>query len=65
VKCRLTHAYAENSRGIAVADMACALLRPAGNTGLPGELAFHALDVMLGFGDSARAGGPLQDGYNL
>jgi predicted dehydrogenase len=51
----LTHAYAENSRGIAVADMACAL-RSGRKHRASGELAFHALDVMLGFGDSARAG---------
>jgi len=51
----LTHIYSENSRGIAVADMAMAL-----RTGRPhrasGELAFHALDVMLGFGDSSASG---------
>jgi predicted dehydrogenase len=51
----LAHIYSENSRGIAVADMAMAL-----RTGRPhrasGELAFHALDVMLGFGDSSESG---------
>jgi predicted dehydrogenase len=51
----LTHIYSENSRGIGVADMAMAL-----RTGRPhrasGELAFHALDIMLGFGDSSASG---------
>jgi len=51
----LTHAYAENSRGIGPADMACGLL-----TGRPhranGELAYHVLDVMHAFGDSSASG---------
>ncbi|MBQ1955340.1 MAG: gfo/Idh/MocA family oxidoreductase, partial [Clostridia bacterium] len=51
----LTHAYAENSRGIAVADMAMAL-RTGRAHRASGELAFHALDVMLGFGDSSASG---------
>jgi len=41
----LTHGYAENSRGVGVADMAMAL-----RSGRPhrasGELAFHVLDIM-------------------
>lgn len=51
----LTHQYPENSRGLAVADMAMAL-----RTGRPhrasGELAYHVLDIMLGITDSARSG---------
>ena len=49
----LTHGYAENSRGIGVADMAYAL-----RTGRPhrasGELAYHVLDVMHAFHDASR-----------
>ncbi|MBR6772296.1 MAG: Gfo/Idh/MocA family oxidoreductase [Clostridia bacterium] len=51
----LTHIYSENSRGIAVADMARAL-RTGRAHRASGELAFHALDVMLGFGDSSASG---------
>lgn len=51
----LTHTYTENSRGIAVADMAMAL-----RTGRPvragAELAYHALEIMLGFEQSSRSG---------
>ena len=51
----LTHEYAENSRGIGVADMACAL-----QSGRPhrasGELAYHILDVMHAFHDASREG---------
>jgi len=51
----LTHAFAENGRGIGVADMAYAL-----RTGRPhrasGELAYHVLDLMHAFHDSAKAG---------
>ncbi len=51
----LTHGYTENSRGIAVADMAMAL-RTGRQHRASGELARHALDVMLAFGDSSREG---------
>jgi predicted dehydrogenase len=48
----LTHANHENSRGIGVADMACAL-----RSGRPhranGDLAFHVLDLMHAFHDAA------------
>jgi len=51
----LTHGYAENSRGIGVADMAYAL-----QSGRPhrasGELAYHILDVMHAFHDASREG---------
>lgn len=40
-----THGYAENSRGIGVADMACAL-RLGRKHRANGELAYHVLDVM-------------------
>jgi predicted dehydrogenase len=48
----LTHSYAENSRGIGVADMAAAL-----KSGRPhrasGELGYHVLDVMQAFHDAS------------
>jgi predicted dehydrogenase len=51
----LTHGYAENSRGIGVADMAYAL-----RSGRPhrasGEMAYHVLDTMHGFLDASRQG---------
>lgn len=51
----LTHGYAENSRGIGAADMACAL-----RSGRPhrcsGELAYHVLDVMHAFHDASDQG---------
>jgi hypothetical protein len=51
----LTHGYAENSRGIGVADMAYALL-----SGRPhranGKMGYHVLDVMHGFLDASRDG---------
>ncbi len=51
----LTHIYAENSRGLGVADMAYALRsgRPARASG---ELAYHVLDVMHAFHDASRDG---------
>jgi len=55
VEMPLTHIYAENSRGVGVADMACAL-----RSGRPhranGELAFHVLDVMHAFHDASAGG---------
>ena len=51
----LTHGYAENSRGIGVADMAYAI-----QEGRPhrasGELTYHVLDAMHGFLDASREG---------
>jgi len=51
----LTHGYADNSRGIGVADMAYAL-----RSGRPhrasGELAYHVLDIMQGFLDASDKG---------
>src|SRR5262249_4630219 len=50
-----TQGFAENSRGIGVADMAAAI-----ETGRPhrasGELGFHVLDLMEGFHAAARDG---------
>ncbi len=51
----LTHGYAENSRGIGVADMAYAI-----QEGRPhrasGELTFHVLEAMHGFLDASHLG---------
>ena len=49
----LTHQYTDNSRGIAVADMAMAL-RTGRKHRASSELAYHVLDIMLGFGISAN-----------
>ena len=51
----LTHPYAENSRGIGVADMACAL-RSGRDHRASGELACHVLDVMHAFQDASEQG---------
>ena len=51
----LTHAYADNSRGIGVADLARAL-----KTGRPhranGKMAYHVLDIMHAFHDASDEG---------
>jgi predicted dehydrogenase len=51
----LTHGYAENGRGMGVADMAYAI-----RSGRPhrasGALAYHVLDVMLAFQDASESG---------
>ena len=51
----LTHGYAENFRGVGVADMALAM-----RTGRPhrasGALAYHVLDCMQSFLDSGAKG---------
>jgi predicted dehydrogenase len=51
----LTHIYKENERGVAVADMARAL-RTGRKHRANSELAYHVLDIMLGFGVSSAAG---------
>jgi len=51
----LTHGYPEESRGLGVADMACAL-----RSGRPhranGDMAYHVLDVMEAIDDASREG---------
>jgi len=51
----LTHGYAENSRGLGLADMACAL-----RSGRPhrasGDLAYHVLDLMIAFHEASAEG---------
>lgn len=51
----LSHSYAENSRGLGVADMAAALV-DGGNGRACGELAYHVLDVMHALHDSSCSG---------
>lgn len=51
----LTHPYAENGRGIGVADMACGLRSGRGHRA-SGELAYHVLDVMYAFEDASEQG---------
>ncbi|MEK8129255.1 Gfo/Idh/MocA family oxidoreductase [Paenibacillus filicis] len=51
----LTHGYAENSRGIGVADMAAAILEGRPHRA-SGALAYHVLDAMHGFHDASAEG---------
>lgn len=51
----LTHIYAENSRGLGVADMAYALKSCTINRA-NGNLAYHVLDIMHSIYDAAREG---------
>jgi len=51
----LTHGYAENSRGIGVADMAYAL-RSGRRHRASGALAYHVLDIMHAIHDAADEG---------
>ncbi|NSW90399.1 MAG: Gfo/Idh/MocA family oxidoreductase [Firmicutes bacterium] len=51
----LTHGFAENSRGIGLADMAYALISGRSHRA-NGDMAYHVLDVMLGFLDTSNNG---------
>lgn len=51
----LTHGFAENSRGIAVADMACAI-RSGREHRASGKLAYHVLEAMHGFHEASDSG---------
>ena len=51
----LTHGYADNSRGIGVADMAVAILKQRPHRA-SGELAYHILDVMHAIHDASETG---------
>ncbi|WP_223588914.1 Gfo/Idh/MocA family protein [Neobacillus bataviensis] len=51
----LSYGYAQNSRGLGVADMAKAILE-GGNFRANGELAYHVLEAMQGFHDSSDNG---------
>lgn len=55
----LTHKYAENSRGIGVADMAAAL-RSGRKHRASGKMAYHVLDIMHAFHDSSKTGKHVQ-----
>ena len=50
-----THRYAENSRGLGVADMASAI-RSGRSHRASGELAAHVLDTMQAFLDASDTG---------
>jgi predicted dehydrogenase len=52
---RLTHGYAENSRGLGVADLAQSL-RSGSAPRAGGDLAGHVLEVMHAFGRASRLG---------
>jgi len=51
----LAYGFAQNSRGLGVADMAKAILE-GGNYRANGELAYHVLEAMHGFHDSSDSG---------
>ncbi len=51
----LTHGYAENSRGIGVADMALAIQQKRQHRA-NGDLAYHVLDLMLSFQEASESG---------
>lgn len=51
----LSHGYAENSRGLGVADMASAIVNKRPNRA-GGKLAMHVLDIFHGFHDASREG---------
>ncbi|OGF44479.1 MAG: oxidoreductase [Candidatus Firestonebacteria bacterium RIFOXYC2_FULL_39_67] len=51
----LTYGYSDNSRGLGVADMACALISGR-KYRASGELAFHVLDVMQSLHEASEKG---------
>ncbi len=51
----LSHGYAENSRGLGIADMANAIMRKTEHRA-NGELAYHILEVMHSFDESSKSG---------
>lgn len=51
----LSHGYADNSRGVAVADMASAI-RSGRDHRANGDLAFHVLDIMQALHESSATG---------
>lgn len=48
-------AYTQNTRGIGVADMACAIIGGRKHRA-HGDMAFHVLDIMQGFHDASETG---------
>jgi predicted dehydrogenase len=55
----LSHGYADNSRGIGVADMALAIRQKRPHRA-NGDLAFHVLDLMLSFEEASTTGRHVQ-----
>jgi predicted dehydrogenase len=51
----LSHGFAENCRGLGVADMADAIQSDRPHRA-SGEMAYHVLDIMEGFHDASRNG---------
>jgi predicted dehydrogenase len=51
----LTHGYKENSRGLGVADMACAIRSGRGHR-LSGALTYHVLDIMQALHEASSKG---------
>jgi predicted dehydrogenase len=51
----LTHGYSENSRGVGVADLACAVITDRPHRA-SGDLAFHALDIMQALHEASDQG---------
>ncbi len=51
----LTHAYATNSRGVGLADMA-RIIRKGGAHRANGTMAYHVLDIMHAFHDASESG---------
>ncbi len=52
----LTHSYANQSRGLGVADMALSIQRNRASHRANGELAYHVLDIMHAIHDSSNSG---------
>lgn len=57
----LAFGYAGNSRGVGVADMACAIQSGRSHRA-SGELAMHVLDVMLSFDEASKSGKAVMPG---
>jgi predicted dehydrogenase len=53
VEMPLTHSFAENSRGVGIADMAAAIVEGRPHRA-SGELAYHVLDIMLSLLDASE-----------
>lgn len=51
----LAYSFTDNSRGLGVADMCCAILKGRPHRA-SGELTYHILDIMHAFGDAAAEG---------
>jgi len=56
----LTHQYADNSRGVGVADMAWSLLTKGRMHRANGDMALHVLDIMHAFHEASDSGTHIQ-----